>query len=65
MDNIYALVSAVSAKGTEPQKTILKVAVDKGVKWIIPSDFGTPGAKGVRALNDIVGRHIVLYGVMS
>lgn len=57
VDNAYALVSAVSAQGIKPQKAILKAAVDKGVKRLIPCDFGTPGAKGVRALNDTVSYH--------
>lgn len=50
--DVYAVVSSVAAQGIESQKGILKAAADNGAKRIIPCDFGTPGAKGVRALQD-------------
>jgi len=54
LDGVDVLLSTVSAYGVAAQKPILKAAVEAGVKRIIPCDFGTPGAKGVRALNDTV-----------
>lgn len=52
--DVYAVVSAVAAQGIESQKGILRAVVNKGVNRIIPCDFGIPGAKGVRAMHDIV-----------
>ncbi|KAH9931823.1 uncharacterized protein B0H18DRAFT_1138954 [Fomitopsis serialis] len=53
LDGVDVLLSTVSAQAAASQKPILKTAVEAGVKRVIPCDFGTPGAKGVRALNDM------------
>ncbi|KZT66152.1 NAD(P)-binding protein [Daedalea quercina L-15889] len=52
VEGVNILLSTVSALAIEEQKSILKAAVDAGVKRIIPCDFGTPGGKGVRGLHD-------------
>ena len=54
LQGVDVLLSTINAEATLEQKTILKAAVDAGVKRIIPCDFGTPGAKGVRDLHDMV-----------
>ncbi|RPD58079.1 NAD-P-binding protein [Lentinus tigrinus ALCF2SS1-7] len=35
------------------QRDIFRAAKEAGVKRVIPGDFGTPGAKGIRALHDM------------
>ncbi|KZT73635.1 NAD(P)-binding protein [Daedalea quercina L-15889] len=46
------LISAINASALEVQKPIIAAAVEAGVRRIIPCDFGTPGARGVRVLHD-------------
>ncbi|TFY57721.1 hypothetical protein EVJ58_g6856 [Rhodofomes roseus] len=53
VEGVAVLLSTVAADVVMEQKPILKAAVDAGVKRIIPSDFGTPDAKGVRVLQDL------------
>lgn len=53
LKGVDVLLSTVSAEAIKQQKPIFKAAVDAGVKRLIPCDFGTPGARGVRALHDL------------
>ncbi|RPD58064.1 NAD(P)-binding protein [Lentinus tigrinus ALCF2SS1-7] len=46
------LISAVIATVIAQQKNIILAAQQAGVKRVIPCDFGTPGARGVRELHD-------------
>ncbi|RPD58089.1 NAD-P-binding protein [Lentinus tigrinus ALCF2SS1-7] len=46
------LISAVVGTIIDQQKNIILAAQQAGVKRVIPCDFGTPGAKGVRELHD-------------
>ena len=49
------LISAVYALLINDQKGIIRAAKELGtVKRVIPCDFGTPGARGVRDLHDMV-----------
>ena len=48
------LVSAVVAWVIREQRDIIRAAKEVGVQRVVPCDFGTPGAKGVRALFDEV-----------
>ncbi|EPT01233.1 NAD-binding protein [Fomitopsis schrenkii] len=53
LKGVDVLLSSISAEAILAQKPILKAAVEAGVKRIVPCDFGTPGAKGVRGLHDL------------
>ncbi|EIW53911.1 NAD-P-binding protein [Trametes versicolor FP-101664 SS1] len=46
------LISAVSAWIIDDQKEIFRAAKDVGVKRVVPCDWATPGAKGLRELHD-------------
>ncbi|KAI1784381.1 NAD(P)-binding protein [Ganoderma leucocontextum] len=46
------LVSAVVAWVISEQRDVIRAAKEVGVQRVVPCDFGTPGAKGVRALHD-------------
>jgi len=47
------LISAVTAEAVPAQRSLFKAAKEVGtVKRVIPCDFGTPGARGVRDLQD-------------
>lgn len=48
------LISAVSAWIIDDQKEIFRTAKDVGVKRVVPCDWATPGAKGLRELHDKV-----------
>ncbi|EPS95753.1 NAD-binding protein [Fomitopsis schrenkii] len=53
LQGIDVLLSAINTESTLEQKPIFKAAVVAGVKRIIPCDFETPGAKGVRDVHDM------------
>ncbi|TBU52272.1 NAD(P)-binding protein [Dichomitus squalens] len=46
------LVSAVVAWSINEQRDLIRAAKEVQVQRVVPCDFGTPGAKGVRALHD-------------
>ncbi|KAI8978174.1 NAD-P-binding protein [Trametes punicea] len=46
------LISAVAAWVIQDQKDAFLAAKAAGVKRVVPCDFGTPGARGVRLLHD-------------
>ena len=48
------LVCVVVAWEVGSQRDIIRAAKEVGVQRVVPCDFGTPGAKGVRALFDEV-----------
>ncbi|TFK84353.1 NAD(P)-binding protein [Polyporus arcularius HHB13444] len=52
LTGVDVLISAVVATTILQQKDIILAAKEVGVKRVIPCDFGTPGAKGVRQLHD-------------
>ncbi|KAI0740575.1 NAD-P-binding protein [Earliella scabrosa] len=47
------LISAVYALVIPFQRDIFRAAKEAGVKRVVPCDFATPGAKGVRSYHDI------------
>ncbi|OCH87804.1 NAD-P-binding protein [Obba rivulosa] len=47
------LISAVTAEAIPAQRSLFKAAKEIGtIKRVVPCDFATPGARGVRDLND-------------
>ena len=46
------VVSTVVAWVISQQRDLFRAAKEVGVKRVVPCDFATPGAKGVRALHD-------------
>ena len=46
------VVSSVVAWAINQQRDLFRAAKEVGAKRVVPCDFGTPGAKGVRALHD-------------
>ncbi|KAH9941009.1 hypothetical protein B0H21DRAFT_557417 [Amylocystis lapponica] len=46
------LISTVDAASIGRQRSIITAAKEAGVKRVIPCDFATPGARGLRALMD-------------
>lgn len=48
------LISVIRCEVTLAQKRLFAAAKEAGVKLVIPSDFATPGARGVRQLHDEV-----------
>ena len=54
LQGVDILISAVDARVVRDQREIFRAAKEVGVKRVIPSDFGTPGAKGVRVAHDMV-----------
>ena len=55
--DVDILISAVTGTAILRQKNVILAAKEAGVKRVIPCDFATPGAKGVRELHDQVRRH--------
>jgi len=49
---VDVLISVVTAEAILAQKLLIAAAKAAGVKRVIPCDFGTPGKRGVRDLND-------------
>ncbi len=56
LQGVDLLISAVSAFALDKQRTIIRAAKEVGVGRVIPCDWGTPGAKGVRELHDQVSK---------
>ena len=54
LKGVDILISAVVGWLIAEQKDIIRAAKEVGVGRVIPCDFATPGAKGVRALHDAV-----------
>ena len=54
VEGVDVLISAVYATVVPLQRDIFRAAKEMGVKRVVPCDFGTPGAKGVRSYHDIV-----------
>ena len=54
VEGVDVLISAVYATVVPLQRDIFRAAKEMGVKRVVPCDFGTPGAKGVRSYYDIV-----------
>ncbi|TFK84356.1 NAD-P-binding protein [Polyporus arcularius HHB13444] len=52
LSGVDTLISAVTAWLIPNQKDIIRAAKEVGVKRVVPCDFSTPGAKGVRGLHD-------------
>ena len=50
------LISAVDARVLNDQREIFRAAKEVGVKRVVPCDWATPGAKGVRFIADTVSR---------
>ena len=50
------LVCTVPPWALGAQRDIIRAAKEVGVKRVVPCDFGTIGARGVRALYDVVCR---------
>ena len=48
------LISSVDARVIGEQREILRAAKEVGVKRVVPDNWATPGAKGVRLLTDVV-----------
>ena len=48
------LISAVNARVVGQQREIFRAAKEVDVQRIVPCDWATPGAKGVRVIADIV-----------
>ena len=48
------LISAVNARVVGQQREIFRAAKEVGVQRVVPCDWATPGAKGVRVIADIV-----------
>jgi len=53
LSGVDILISAVQVSVLEQQKILFTAAKEVGVKRVIPCDFGTPGARGVRPMSDI------------
>ncbi|KAI0740568.1 NAD(P)-binding protein [Earliella scabrosa] len=53
VEGVDVLISAVYATVVPLQRDIFRAAKEMGVKRVVPCDFGTPGAKGVRSYYDI------------
>ncbi|KAI0645185.1 NAD-P-binding protein [Trametes meyenii] len=53
LDGVDILISAVSAWIIEDQKEVFRVAKEVGVQRVVPCDWATPGAKGLRELHDL------------
>ena len=54
VEGVDILISAVYSLVVPLQRDIFRAAKEVGVKRIVPCDFATPGAKGVRGYHDIV-----------
>ncbi|KAI0669631.1 NAD-P-binding protein [Trametes maxima] len=53
LDGVNIIISAVSAWIIEDQKEVFRVAKEVGVQRVVPCDWATPGAKGLRELHDL------------
>ncbi|TFK79100.1 NAD-P-binding protein [Polyporus arcularius HHB13444] len=53
LQDVDVLISAVDARVVGEQREIFRAAKEVGVQRVIPCDFATPGAKGVRLLADV------------
>ncbi|TBU52273.1 NAD-P-binding protein [Dichomitus squalens] len=53
LQGVDTLSSSVFALLIEQQKDIFRAAKELGVKRVVPCDFGSPGARGVRVLHDM------------
>lgn len=54
LDGVDIVLIPGTGRQINDQKDIIRAAKAAGVKRVIPSDFGTPGAKGVRVAHDMV-----------
>ncbi|TBU55063.1 hypothetical protein BD310DRAFT_979917 [Dichomitus squalens] len=52
LEGVNILISAVSGFAIADQKDVIRTAKNVGVQRVVPCDFATPGAKGVRILHD-------------
>ncbi|GBE81331.1 hypothetical protein SCP_0310580 [Sparassis crispa] len=52
LDGVDVLISTINAEKIFDQRDLFAAAKQVGVKRVIPCDFGTPGARGVRHLHD-------------
>ncbi|KAI0958851.1 hypothetical protein AcV7_004551 [Taiwanofungus camphoratus] len=52
LSGVDILISAVFGMAVLDQKPILTIAKEIGIKRVVPCDFATPGARGVRDLMD-------------
>ena len=58
LEGVNILVSAVVAWSIDDQRDLIRAAKAVGVQRVVPCDFVTPGAKGVRVLLDKVCRQL-------
>ena len=56
LQGVDILISAVDARVVGKQRDFFRAAKEVGVQRVIPGDWATPGAKGMRVLADVV-RH--------
>ena len=63
LQGVDILISAVDARVVRDQREIFRAAKEVGVKRVIPCDWATPGARGVRFLTDTVRGWFLLLGV--
>ena len=54
VQDVDILISAVDARVLKDQREIFRAAKEVGVQRVIPCDWATPGARGVRFLTDMV-----------
>ena len=54
LEGVDILISAVDARVVGEQREIFRAAKEVGVQRVVPCDWATPGAKGVRFLTDVV-----------
>ncbi|TBU37815.1 NAD(P)-binding protein [Dichomitus squalens] len=53
LEGVDVLISAVGGPALGDQKDVVLAAEEAGVQRVVPCDFATPGAKGVRGVADI------------
>ncbi|TFK78526.1 NAD-P-binding protein [Polyporus arcularius HHB13444] len=53
LQGVDVLISAVDARVIGQQREIFRAAKEVGVQRVIPCDWATPGARGVRMLTDV------------
>ena len=54
LQGVDILISAVDARVVGKQRDFFRAAKEVGVQRVIPGDWATPGAKGMRVLADVV-----------
>lgn len=54
LQGVDILISSVDARVIGEQREIFRAAKEVGVKRVVPGNWATPGAKGVRLLTDVV-----------